>query len=65
MIKLKENFVIDNKGKHVGVFLDITNYRKLLKKLEDLESIRAYDTAKASNDKAIPFEQAVTMVGCR
>jgi len=27
--------------------------------LEELEAIRAYDTAKASGDEAIPFEQAI------
>ena len=26
--------------------------------LEELEAIRAYDVAKASNDSAIPFRQA-------
>ena len=27
--------------------------------LEEMESIQAYDDAKASSDEAIPFEQAV------
>jgi predicted DNA-binding protein (UPF0251 family) len=31
----------------------------LLEALEELEAIRAYDRAKASQDEAIPFEQAV------
>jgi hypothetical protein len=30
--------------------------------LEELESIRAYDAAKASGDEVIPFEQAVTEI---
>ncbi len=30
--------------------------------LEELESIRAFDAAKASNDEAIPFEQAVAEI---
>ncbi len=59
MIKLKEKFVIDNKGKRVGVFLDITDYRKIIEELEELEAVRAYDAASASGDEAIPFEQAV------
>jgi len=29
---------------------------------EELEAIRAYDTAKAAGDEAIPFEQAVTEI---
>ena len=41
------------------MLLDMEDYRKLLEELEELESIRAYDAAKASNDQAVPFEQAI------
>jgi len=54
-IKFKENYVVDVKGKRVGVVLKISDYRKLLKDLEELESIRAYDAAIASGEKPIPF----------
>ena len=56
MIKLKERYVVDEKGNRVGVLLDLEDYQKLL---EELESIRAYDAAKASGDEAILFEQAI------
>ena len=59
MIKLKERYVVDEKGNRVGVLLDLEDYQKLLEELEELESIRAYDAAKASGDEAIPFEQAI------
>ena len=59
LIALKERYVIDEKGNRVGVLLDIDDYRKLLEEIEELESIRAYDAAKASGDEAIPFEQAI------
>lgn len=62
MSKFKENFVIDDKGKQIGVILDIAEYRKLLEELEELESIRAYDAAKAAKDEAIPFEQAISEI---
>lgn len=48
MIKLKERYIVDEKGNRVGVLLDIEDYHKLLAELEELESIRAYDAAKAS-----------------
>ncbi len=38
--------------------LPVAEYRKLLADLEELESIRAYDAAKASRSKAIPFKKA-------
>lgn len=59
MVRLNERYLIDNKGKRVGVLLDIEEYQSLLKELEELESIRAYDAARASGDEAIPFEDAV------
>jgi len=62
MSKFKENFVIDDKGNPIGVILDIAEYRKLLEELEELESIRVYDAAKASGDEAISFEQAVSEI---
>jgi PHD/YefM family antitoxin component YafN of YafNO toxin-antitoxin module len=54
-----ERFLIDEEGHRVGVLLDIADYEKMLDELEELESIRAYDAAKASGDEVIPFEQAL------
>ena len=58
-MELKKRYFVDENGKKVGVYLDMKDYKKLLADLEELESIRAYDKAKASDDVAIPFEQAV------
>lgn len=57
--RYKEKYLVDEKGKPYCVLLNIRAYRKLMAELEELESIRAYDAAKASGEKAIPFEQAV------
>ena len=54
-----KTYVVDEKGHRVGVLLDMDEYRSLLEDLEELESIRAFDAAKTSNDEAVPFEQAV------
>lgn len=62
MVKLKERYIVDEKGKCIGVLLDIEDYHKLLAELEELESIRAYDVAKTSGDEAIPFEQAIAEI---
>ncbi|MBP8708384.1 MAG: hypothetical protein PHQ76_04965 [Caldisericia bacterium] len=61
-MKLKERYITDEKGDRIGVLLDIEEYLKLLEELEELESIYAYDEAKASNDEAIPFEQAISEI---
>ena len=59
MRTFQEKYVVDEKGNRVEVVLDIRDYQKLLEDLEELESIRAYETAKASGDQAIPFEEAI------
>jgi hypothetical protein len=54
-----ERFLVDEEGHRLGVVLDMAEYREILEDLEELESIRAYDAAKASGDEVIPFEQAL------
>ncbi len=62
MSNFKERYLIDGDGNRIGVVLDIKDYHRLLREIEELDSIRAYDAAKASEDEVIPFEQAVTEV---
>jgi len=59
MNKPKEKFVVDEEGHRVGVVLEIGDYERMLAEIEELESIRAYDAAKADRDEAIPFDRAV------
>ncbi|MHC4177650.1 MAG: hypothetical protein ACYSWU_09090 [Planctomycetota bacterium] len=54
-----ERYVVDENGNRTGVILGIAEYQELLEDVEELESIRAYDAAKASADEAIPFQQAI------
>jgi len=58
-VDLKERYVIDETGNRVAVLIDIEEYQKVLAALEELESINAYDEAKASDDEIISFEQAI------
>lgn len=59
MARPAERFLVDGNGNRVGVVLDMPQYQELLEALEELESIRAYDDAKASGDEVIPFEAAI------
>ena len=54
-----KTYIVDEGGKRVGVLLGLEEYQKILAELEELESIRAFDAAKASKDEAIPFDQAI------
>ena len=62
MMTLKERYLVDEAGERVAVLLDIEIYRQILEELEELEAIRAFDEAKASDDEVIPFEQAITEI---
>ena len=55
----KEQFVVDESGNRTAVLLDLERYFELLEAQEELESIRAFDEAKASDDEAIPLIQAI------
>ena len=52
-------YVVNERGEKVSVVLGIAEYEKMLQELEELESIRAYDAAKASGETPVPFQQAI------
>ena len=62
MVKVKERFVVDDQGKKMEVVLPIDEYEKILEELEELESIRAFDTAKAEADEALPADLAFSEI---
>ena len=62
MAAIRERYVVDEAGARVSVLLDVEDYRRLLAELEELESLRAYDAAKAAEDESISFEQAVAEI---
>ncbi len=52
-------YVTDDAGNRVAVIVDLEQYEALTEAAEELDALRAYDEAKAANDEAIPFEQAI------
>lgn len=62
MSKVRERFVVDDQGNRIEVVLAIEDYESILDELEELESIRAFDLAKAGDDETIPAEQAFTEI---
>jgi len=52
-------YVTDDAGNRVAVILDLEQYEALTEAAEELDALRAYDEAKAANDEAIPFDQAI------
>ncbi len=62
MSAVHERFVTDRDGKRTAVLLDMDEYAKLLRELEELESLKAYDAAKSTYDEALPLEQALAEI---
>jgi hypothetical protein len=58
MGKLERGYLVDGNGKQTAVIVEVEEYKRLLDALEELDSIRAYDTAKTSGEKPVPFEEA-------
>lgn len=52
-------FVTDDAGQRIAVMVGVDRYQQLLEAVEEIDSVRAFDAAKASGDDAIPFEDAV------
>ncbi len=56
---LSTTFITDEKGRKISAVLPIKKYQQLLEELEELEDIKAYDKAKAKNQKPIPLSDAI------
>lgn len=58
----QEQFVVDGEGRRTAVLIDIERYRQLLEAEEEFVSVKVFDEAKATDDEAIPFSQAVAEI---
>jgi hypothetical protein len=59
MVTLHPEFVIDEAKHTKAVILPFPEWKDVIAELEELDDIRAYDAAKASDEKSIPFSQAI------
>jgi len=55
-------FIKNKKGQKVSAVLDIREYEKLVEDAEELEAIRAYDSAKEEGGTPIPYEQVLRRI---
>ena len=62
MLQIKEQYIVDNTGLKTAVLLDINDFHALLSAVEELESIKAYDSAKNSVNNSLPFEEAISEI---
>ncbi len=61
-VTLNPQYVVDNKKIPKAILLSIDEWEQIVKELEELEDIRAYDAAKAGPQDSLPFEQAISEI---
>lgn len=58
MATLHPTFITNEKGKKLSVVIPIKEYYQLLEELEELEDIKLYDEAIASDEPSVSMEEA-------
>ncbi len=56
---LNPQYVVDNQQSTKAVLLSLKEWEQILEELEELEDIRAYDSAKSGPQEVVLFEDAV------
>jgi len=56
MIQGSPQFIVGPDGRKRGVLLGVSHYRRLLRRIEDLEDILTLDRAAQSSKDLIPYE---------
>ncbi len=62
MKPIHPQYITDNTGKKLSVVIPIDEYNSILDQLEELEDIRLYDEAKASDEPSIPIDEAFKII---
>ena len=58
MFPLHPEFVVDDQNRKKAVVLPISEWKHIVKELEELDDIRAYDKAKSQPSEPVEFDQA-------
>jgi hypothetical protein len=59
MISIKPDFVVDEHESKKAVLISISDWKRILSELEELDDIRTYDHEKSTYQDRIPLDQAV------
>ncbi|CAC9472241.1 hypothetical protein BSPLISOX_232 [uncultured Gammaproteobacteria bacterium] len=59
MLALHPQYIVDETQAQQAVVIQINEWQEVIKQLEMLDDIEAYDKAKKHKSEAIPFKQAI------
>ena len=62
MLNVRPQYITDNTGRKISVVLPMKEFKIILDDLEELNDIKLYDEAKASNEPSIPIDKAFKMI---
>jgi hypothetical protein len=61
-MSIDEQILVDNKGKTVAVQIPISQYKKMLEIIEEMEDIKAYKKAKKQKSDWVLFEKVFAAI---
>ena len=59
MVSIHPEYVVDEQQHRKAVLLPVAEWEQVVSELEELDDIRAYDSAKETSSEKLPFDQAV------
>ena len=62
MLSVHPQYITDNTGKKLSVVLPMKEFKTIMEELEELEDVRLYDAAKATNEPSIPIDEAFKLI---
>jgi hypothetical protein len=65
MLKVHPRQVVSGKSRRKAALLPLTEWKRVVAALEELDDIKAYDAAKAGVAETVPFEQTIRGNGGR
>ena len=57
MLKAREKYLIDERGRKTAVVLPVREYRRLMERLEDLEDALELDEARRTSTGSKPYDR--------
>ena len=61
MHSIHPQYITDSAGKKM-VVLPINEFNTIMEELEELDDVKLYDKAKASNEPSVPIDEAFKMI---
>jgi len=62
MLTVNPQYITDSTGKKISVVLSIKEFKTIMEELEELEDVRLYDEAKASDEPSVPIDEAFKII---